>query len=493
MTATPLLRQPGIQSLAVTLILVTLLLLSDPAPAASRADLDDEVFQTRFSEIIEPLLPRVDGEYQLPGFALSDQLLWIISELDAAENTTTAEVQARFVSAYDPVTMRDFINSLRVSQPNARITDLIGISPVRATFVIEGDNPESSFGFVQLGVQYAGQQLINLFGVQPFGGSVQYPDDRTRTLNEAADHFQTLAASNSLFVGRINSENQCEGVVERLPDTPRALGSIFKKWVLAAVGERLNQGLSLPQDPITLVAAERASGGIINNEPLGTEFTVRDMAIMMMANSDNTSTDHLHELVGRDAIEAIISDYGIVETGQLLPFLNISEQFHVFRSFDLPTALTYVNGDLAFREQFLAAQIEPLGPSFGASFPFFHEVLLSTGTWSASARDICRTLAGMHALPRASIGFEVVDQALGFQAALPNVRDQWGRVWYKGGGLSSGATGQHVLTHAWLLQKDGESKPWIVVGLTNDSGGGIDAFQVNSILSRIIELIGEMP
>ncbi len=463
------------------------------AHARPLADLEDDIFANRFAEAIDPLIPVVDGEYQLPAFALSDQLEWIISELDAAETTTTAEVQARFVSAYDPVTMRDFINSLRESQPNARIIDLISITPVRATFVIEGENPDSSLGFVQLGTQYAGQQLINLFGVQPFGGTVQFPSDQTRSLSEAANHFQSLAADNSLFVGRINSNNQCEGVIERLPDTPRGLGSIFKMWVLAAVAERLNAGQSLPQDLITLVASERAAAGIINNEALGTQFSLGDMAIMMMANSDNTSTDHLHELVGRDAVETVVSDFGIVETDQLLPFLNISEQFHVFTRFDQTTALSYVNGNLAFREQFLTNEIIPEGPSFPISFPFFHEELLTSGTWRASARDICRTLAGMHALPRNTPGFEVIDQAMGLQAAQPGIRDRWGRVWYKGGSLASGASGNHVLTNAWLLQSDGEQKPWVVVALTNDDAGGIDIFEVNSVLSRILELIAEMP
>ncbi|OAB56866.1 hypothetical protein AY599_11775 [Leptolyngbya valderiana BDU 20041] len=476
----------------IVLLAASLACLAGPSVARA-ADLPDEIFDNRFAEDIQTLLPRVNGEYQLPGFALSNQLQWILAELDENETTTTAEVQARFVSAYEPVAMRDFINSLRVTQPNARLVDLIGISPVRATFVIEGDNPDSAFGFVQLGTQYAGQQLINLFGVQPYFGSIQYPEDQTLTLTEAADRFQTLAASNSLFVGRVNSDGQCESVISRSPDTARALGSIFKMWVLGAVGEHLNSGLNQAEDPVTLVAAERAAGGIINNEPLGTVFSLRDMAIMMMADSDNTSTDHLHELVGRAAIEDLVADYGIVETAQLLPFLNISEQFHVFSRFDLPTAQSYVNGNLAFREQFLANQIEPLGPSFPVSFPFFHESILSTGTWSASARDICRTLAGMHALPRNSAGFEVVNQALGFQAAQPDVRSKWERVWYKGGSLTSGSTGSHVLTNAWLLQKDGEQRPWVVVGLTNDSAGGIDIFQVNSVLSRILELIAEQP
>ncbi|MEN1727066.1 MAG: serine hydrolase [Pseudomonadota bacterium] len=464
------------------------------ANARSSAGLDDQIFADRFAEDIDVLLPFINDEYQLPPYTLSAQLDWIIDELDASETTTLAEIQARFVPGFDQPGLVSFFNdNLRVNFPNARVIDLIGISPVRATFVIEGDNPNSDLGFVQLGVQYSGQELVTLFSVQPFFGSVQFPGDQNLTLTEAADRFQTLAASNSLFVGRINSDGQCESVISRSPDTARALGSIFKMWVIGTVGEHLNLGLSLPEDTINLVASELAAGGIINNEPLGTPFTVRDMAVMMMADSDNTSTDHLHELVGRSAIEQVVADYGIVETEQLLPFLNISEQFHVFSRFDLPTALSYVNGDLPFREQFLTNQIVPLGPSFPQSFPFFHESLLSTGTWSASATDICRTLAGMHALPRNSVGFEVVNQAMGYQAAQPNVRSEWQRVWYKGGGLSSGSTGQHVLTNAWLLQKDGESEPWVVVGLTNDSSGGIDIFEVNSVLSRILELVADLP
>lgn len=477
-------------------ILVFLALPCGPSLAGGEllGDIEDTIFANRFSERIERLLPLVDGQYQLPEFALSDQLRWIIAELDAAENTTLGEVEARFSSGFVPANIVSFFNdNLRPTFPNARVVDLIGISPVRATFVIEGDNPQSPLGFVQLGTQYSGTQRVNFFQVQNFFGSVQFPADQTLTLNEAADRFQTLAASNSLFVGRVDETGQCQSVIDRQPDLPRALGSIFKMWVVGAVGEHLNDGLSAPEDPISLVASERAAGGIINDEPLGTPFSVRDMAIMMMADSDNTSTDHLHQLVGRDAIEDVVADYGVVETGQLLPFLNISEQFHLFSRFDLPTALSYVNGDPAFRAQFLVNEIIPEGPSFPISFPFFHDSLLSTGTWSASARDVCRTLAGMHALPRNSVGFEVVNQAMGYQAAQPGVRSRWDRVWYKGGSLTSGATGQHVLANAWLLQKDGERRPWVVVGLANDSAGGIDAFQVNSVLSRILELIADTP
>jgi hypothetical protein len=454
----------------------------------------DSIFGSAFVEDIAPRFPLVDGAAVLPAGPVADKLQWIIDELAVGETTTLAEIQARFSTGFNQPALVDFFNNvLRVDYPDARVVDVVGLSPVRATVVIEGDNPNSDFGFVNIWARYTGSELVTFFQVSPFGGSVQFPADQQRNLAEAADHYQGLAADNGLFVGRIEPDGQCTSVIEREADTPRALGSIFKIWVLAALAERLDDGDSASGDPISLVAAERAAGGIINDEPLGTVFTVRDMAVMMMGNSDNTSTDHLHELVGRPAIADRLAAYGLSQPGLLLPFLNISEQFHVFTRFDLPTAQSYVNGTQLFREQFLANQIVPEGPSFPISFPFFHDGLLTTGTWRASARDICRTFAGLNALDRNGAGFEVVDQALGSQAAQPGVRNEWGRVWYKGGSLVSGATGTHVLTHAWMLQKSGESRPWVVVALANDPAGGIDGVPIQSVTSRIIELVGAMP
>ncbi len=460
----------------------------------SAGDPTDEIFHSRFSEVIEPLFPLIDGEFVLPSHPVTDQLAWIIDELDATETTTLAEVQTRFTTGFDQPGMVNFFNNvLRPAWPNARIIDILGVSPTNATVVIEGDAAGAPFGFINLRAQFSGSQLVSFFTVTNFSGSVQFPADQTLTLTEAADQYISLSASNSLFVGRINSFGQCQPVIERSAQTPRALGSIFKMWILAALAERINNGLSSPEDSISLTAAKMAAGGIINNEPLGTPFSVREMAILMLSFSDNTSTDHLHELVGRSAVANQLTDFGLSQPNLLLPFLNISEQFHVFTRFNLATAQSYVNGNLAFREQFLVDQIIPQGPSHPINFPFFHESLLSTGTWRATATDICRTFAGLNNLPRNSAGFEVVDQALGYQVAQPGIRNEWQRVWYKGGSLTSGATGNHVLTHAWLLQKSGEVRPWVVIALANDSNGGIEGGPIQSLTSRIIELIGQIP
>jgi len=472
-------------------VLATLVLMLIASALHAQPLLDGELtFRASFEgEAIEPRFPEVGGEFVLPDHPVTRQLTWLLDELQTGATTSTTEVQQRFVSGFDPQQMVNFIGTLRTEFPNARILDVIGITPMAATVVIDGDSGPPATGFLQLETQYSGDELVRFFQVSNFGGSVQFPSDSGLDLDQAADKFMTLGSENGLFVGYIDPAGECVGVVERDPDTPRALGSIFKTWVLGAVAGAVNDGGVLPSDTIPLSAAERAPGGLLNNEPVGTLITVQDMATLMMGVSDNTATDHLHELAGRVEVGDFVQGSGVADPDLLLPFLNISEQFHVFTRFDLPTALSYVNGTEAFQQAFLTSSLEPLGSSFPVNFPFFHEQILTTGTWRATPRDICRTLGALREVPEAQGGFAVVEEAMGAQAAQPGIRNPWARVWYKGGSLVSGVSGNHVLTHAWLLENNPEFPPLVVVALANNPAGGIDAFEIQSITSRIVELL----
>ena len=105
--------------------------------------------------------------------------------------------------------------------------------------------------------------------------------------------------------------------------------------------------------------------------------------------------------------------------------------------------------------------------------------------------DICKTFSHLRDLPEGSDQLKLVDTALGAGAAQPNVRNLWDRVWYKGGSLASGSTGLNVLTHAWLLENQ-DSDPYVVIAMANDSNGGINEFDVQSITGRILELVSQL-
>ena len=438
---------------------------------------------------ITPRFPLVAGQYQLPPGPAVNQMQWLISELAAGETTTLAEATAHFDPTFDLNSMAAFVNQVRSEHPNARITDVVAITPVKTVVVIDSPGDPLPSGYLILGAHYTGAKKIVELYVLDYYGSVQYAADQTLSMVQAANKFATLSTAPSLLVGRINSANQCTTMQDRNANTPRATASIFKTWVLGGVGQSIVEGTLSSSEILPMVASELAPGGTINSEPLNTPFPLSDLATLMMGISDNTATDLLHQRVGRTRLDQIVTEYGVADPTLLQPLLGISEQFHLFYSFTLNVALTYVNGTQPFKYQFLHDSIEPLGPNTGG--PNFNASLLTSGSWRASPYDICRAFAKLRRLPQGSEAFKTVDAALGAGVAQPEVRDQWDRVWYKGGSLSSGANGLHVLTHAWMLEKAGED-PYVLIAMSNSSGGGIDEYKIQSITGRMLELLSQM-
>jgi len=300
-----------------------------------------------------------------------------------------------------------------------------------------------------------------------------------------------LSGSPALLVARIQPDGQCLPLADRNASQLRATASIFKIWVLGGVARAVAEGTLATEDLIAMVASELAPGGTINVEPPGTLFSVADLATLMMGISDNTATDLLHEQVGRTLIGELINDYDVAQPEILTPLLGISEQFHLLSSFPLDVSQAYVNGTEAYQQQFLEEEIEPLGSLVGDPMPYFHESLLTSGTWRASPMDVCHAFAHLRRLPQGSDAIELVDRALGAQATQPEVRNAWDRVWYKGGSLNTN-TELRVLTHAWMLQNSAED-PYVVVAMSNSDAGDIDDFKVQSVTGRMLQLLAEMP
>lgn len=462
------------------------------SPGTGRAAQVPEVFADGFEAFfIAPIFPQVGGVFQLPSNATTDQLDWLMGELAADETTTAAEVDEHFdavwLSQISVEETRTFLQNLRTGYPDAVISDVVTVTPVRVVVVIRSPG-NGHLGYVQVGARYSGARKLVQFGVNPYGGSVQYPADQVLTLTQAADRFETLSTEPGLLVARIDAFDQCVPIEARAASTTRATGSIFKLWVLAGLAEAIAQGATAPDDPVALVASEIAPSGTINSEPLGTIFPVFDLATLMMGISDNSATDLLHEHVGRPLLDQAIAESGVDDPTVLQPLLGISEQFHLFRSFPLPEAESYVDGSEAFQADFLDDEIVPLGPVGNGPHAYFNVSLLTDGSWHASPDDICATFASLR--HRRGEALRTVEFALGASAAQPDVRGQWDRVWYKGGSLASSSL--HVLTHAWMLERNGEA-PVVVVAMSNSDAGGIDQFDVQSVTGRILELVAELP
>ncbi|GAA4811326.1 hypothetical protein GCM10011365_18410 [Marinicella pacifica] len=441
---------------------------------------------------IQPLFPRVAGEFVLPNEPAANQLEWVVQQLSET-STSIADINAHFSSGFDANTLQNFFNTLRTDYPNGKITDIVGMTPMSTSVVVQGQDSQAKMGFFVVESRYTGSQKITYFYVSPYYGSVQYPIDQNLTMQQAVNKFNTLAADVGLLVAYVDHNNQCQPIYQSNSGTLKATGSIFKTWVLGGLADAVENNVITPYQNVTYDAGQWVNGGgVVNNEPAGTVFTAQDLAVLMLGVSDNTATEILHDVVGRSVIDAYIDSSGVMDATVLKPILSINEQFHLFFSIDPTTATNFINDTESNQLNFINTQLEPLGAV--TSYPYQNDFLMTSGSWRASPMDVCQNFAHLRTYPQGSDALALIERAMGAQTAQPEIRNNWDRSWYKGGSLVSGVNGYHVLTHAWLLEDNGHA-PYVVVAMANDDNGGIDnnngIYKIQSVLARILELTRE--
>ncbi|MCE9593454.1 MAG: serine hydrolase [Planctomycetes bacterium] len=106
------------------------------------------------------------------------------------------------------------------------------------------------------------------------------------------------------------------------------LGSIFKLYVLAELARQVDLGLRSLDDELTVEEAKKSlPSGEMQKLADGTKVKLRDAARDMIRISDNTATDHLLHLLGRDKVEAGLDHCFVTEPDRLRPFLSTLEMF----------------------------------------------------------------------------------------------------------------------------------------------------------------------
>ncbi len=442
------------------------------------------------------LYPIVDGEADIPDHLAGRQLQWFLGQLASSGEITDAMINQQFSATWlaqnSIAATRTLLQDARGNYPRARLIDPIGMTPIEFTGIINGQNNNDAF--LVLGVDL-GDGKINNLGVFPFGqggmGSTVFARDANLSFAQAADAFDAIASQSSILVAQIDSNNQCQPVFGRGEGTLRATASVFKIWVLGGVAEAIKDGSLRHDQVVPLDGSKQVNGGPLYSQPAGTAMSIDQLSTLMLGVSDNTATDMLLGLAGRDRFNGLHAEYGHSSPDLMAPQLGISEQFHLFFSFSLADALSYVNGTESFQRSFLNNRIVPLGSRDNSGGGFNNVSLFIDGSWQASPMDVCGAFARHRLHEPGSDEALLVERALQAQAAQPNVREHWDRVWYKGGSLGSGTNGLLVLTHAFMLEREGEP-PVVVIGMANEPAGGIDTFNVQSILGRLLELARDL-
>lgn len=165
------------------------------------------------------------------------------------------------------------------------------------------------------------------------------PVARNATLVDILGEMAGVAPQSAFLV----TEN---GVVLHAKDADSALavGSAFKLGVLKALREQIDAGGKSWDQVAELTAADISlPSGMLQGWPVGAPITLHTLASFMISISDNTATDTLMRIVGREAVEEALG---------IAPALTTRELFTLKAEREL--LARYQAGDLATKRAVLA-------------------------------------------------------------------------------------------------------------------------------------------
>ncbi|WP_181814772.1 serine hydrolase [Sphingomonas aracearum] len=249
------------------------------------------------------------------------------------------------------------------------------------------------------------------------------------------------------------------------------LGSGFKLWVLGALAEQIAAGRHKWSDVVPLGTPSLPSG-MLQNWPKGAPVTVQTLATLMISISDNTATDTLIGLVGRDAIDAHARAGGLS-----VPVLTTREAFAIKAEAGLTAA--WKAADPARRTTLLRRN----AARFAAATL---DVAAMTGSpvangeveWFASPQAVARQLDRLRRLPD-----PVVLQILSVSAgAAPAVAVRFAYLGYKGGS----EPGVIALNY---LARDRNGGWWVISTAWTRPDAAIDGAAFAALAGRALLLV----
>jgi beta-lactamase class A len=260
-------------------------------------------------------------------------------------------------------------------------------------------------------------------------------------------------------------------------DRQFALGSTFKLYVLAALAKQIESGTRHWDDVVRIDDIRSLPSGQMQDWPKDAPVTLQTLATMMISISDNTATDQLIHILGRDALDAEVRGSGNSAPERTLPFLTTRELFAL--KADPARGAKYA----ALSEPEQATAVEALAreiaadPAKVAAPAFTAPTLIDSVEWFANATDLRKVLAEIAALKDPT-----ARDILAVSPSIPAAkRKDWAYAGFKGGSEPG------VLNLTWLLQKPGGE--WRILTMSwNNPAAAVETAHFELLSQRIMAL-----
>ncbi|MGH2560628.1 MAG: serine hydrolase [Thermomicrobiales bacterium] len=414
------------------------------------------------------------------------QLAWAIEQINGDAAALGAadvgdHVSADFLAA---LSAADLIATFQnLAAPLAPVTVARfegGVSPTRANALLYTASGQP--WRVQLGVDPSPPHLINDLFFEPV--VLPEPVERPPKSWKGLDSRLKAVAPEVGFVAAEVTDGTCTPLNEVNAGEPLAIASAIKLYVLGTLADAVAAGEIGWDDPLPINQDLRSlPNGEMRLEADGSVFPVRAYAEQMMAGSDNTATDHLIALLGRERVEAYMAEMGHQQPGLNRPFLLTREWFALKLRYTEDELADYLDLSEAEKRRFLAEEVDPVAGTLSEVEQWLGPNEIETIEWFASAGDLCRAMASLHTHAQQGNLAPVYD-ALSLNPGVAWDAETWRYVGFKEG-YETG-----VKSYAWLLQR-ADGRWFALTAIINDPKEEIEGFLLRQLMVTAVDLLAK--
>ena len=356
------------------------------------------------------------------------QLQWVV-DASARVPIPAAEQRQHLSSSFlDAIGGTDNFNAVLGQLGPLALQELLVRTPARVQAIT---GSAQGLLLVTLAVDAAGLVEFLLFLPAP-----------PRSWAELDARLHALAPRVSFAASVIDTSGHCRPLHAVDAGTTQPLGSAFKLYVLGALARAVTDG-RVSWDEQLAIREEWKSmpSGVLQDAPAGTMLPLREYANYMISISDNTATDHLIHLLGREAVQRQLFRFDNDAAISNIPFLTTRELF-ALKGFRYPTI---ADGYLALPRPLRAHALPLIGQIPRSEIkPWTQPRKIDQIEWFGSPRDMCRAYAGLWQ-QNAQPGLAPVGAALSINdGGIGLDRARYPVVWFKGGSEPGVLTSNHL-------------------------------------------------
>jgi beta-lactamase class A len=294
------------------------------------------------------------------------------------------------------------------------------------------------------------------------------------SLAKIAADFGALPGASGYILAEISDDGSVKTLAAQNPDRQFAIGSTFKLYILAELAHQVSTGQRKWSDVAPLSDRSFSSKGT-NKWPVNSPVTLHSLASWMISVSDNSATDTLLRLLGREAVERRLASIGHSNPDKTLPFLSTVEAFAL--KANPPLRARFMASSESQQRDLLEAERAALAFDKIDSQTFNGgPVAIDSIEWFASPADLGNLMR--------HIRVQRNDQLMSILAINPGIPAEtaakWSYLGYKGGSENG------VISMTWLGKS--KSGKWIVAtGSWNNTAISVDEDKFGALMARLLD------